>query len=75
MVDVVPVDVSEERVGHDLLRISRSRAKAHLGLAGEQLLKDGDTIAGHVNWVERFVGENGVVDFIFVFSTEGRLLK
>ena len=75
VVDVVPVDVPKESMGHDLLRVRGARAKAQFGLAGEQFLEDGDGVAGHVDGVEGLVGENGVVDFVFVFAAEGGLLE
>lgn len=75
VVDVVPVDVPEESMRHDFLGIRWSRTKTQLRLTGEQLLKDRNRVARHVNWVQRLISENGVVDFIFVFTTEGRLLK
>jgi hypothetical protein len=75
VVDVIPVDVPEESVGHDFLGVGRSRSKSHFRLAGEQLLEDGHGVAGHVNGVKRLIGENGVVYFVFVFTAEGRLLK
>ena len=70
MVDVIPVDVSEEGMGHDLLCVSRTGSQTHLGLAGKQLLKNRDRVARHVDGVEGLVGENGVVDFVFIFTTE-----
>jgi hypothetical protein len=42
---------------------------------GQQFLQNGDGVAGHVDRVERLVGENGVVDLVFVFAAEGRLLE
>jgi len=75
VVDVVPVDVPKESMGHDFLRVGGAGPKSHLGLAGEQFLENGDGVARHVDWVEWLVGEDGVVDFVFVFATEGRLLE
>jgi hypothetical protein len=75
VVYVVPVDVSEEGVAHDFLGVCRARAEPEFGLAREQFLEDGDGVAGHVNGVERLISENGVVDFVFVFATERRLLE
>lgn len=28
-----------------------------------------------MDWIKGLVGENGVVDFVFVFAAEGRLLQ
>lgn len=39
VIDIVPVDVSEEGVAHNLLRISRATAQAELGFSGEELLQ------------------------------------
>lgn len=75
MVNVVPVDVAEERLRHHLLSVCRSAAQPLIGLACEQLLQDGDTVAGHVDRVEGLVSENGVVDFVLVLTTEGGLLQ
>lgn len=55
--------------------IVRSGTQTKLRFPGKELLKDGDGVAGHVDGVEGFVGENGVVNFVFVFTTEGRLLE
>lgn len=62
-------------MAHDLLRVRGAGAQPHFRLAGQQLLEDRDGVAGHVNGVERFVGEDGVVDFVFVFAAEGGLLE
>jgi hypothetical protein len=75
VVNIIPVDVPEERMGHDFLSVGRSRSQSHLRLTSEQLLEDGNRIAGHVDGVERLIGENGVVNFVFVFTAEGRLLE
>lgn len=75
LVNFVPIDVPEVSVRHDFLRVGGTRSKSHFRLAGEQLLKNGDRVARHVNGVEWFVGENSIVDFVFVLSTERRLLE
>lgn len=75
MVNIVPVDVSEEWLAHDFLGIGWSASKSLIRLSGQQLLEDRDGISRHVNWVERLVGKNGVVDFVFVFTAERRLLE
>lgn len=75
MINVVPVDVPEEGMGHDFLGIGGTGAKAHFGLAGKELLENRDGVAGHVNGVEGLVGENGVVNLVFVFAAEGGLLE
>ena len=62
-------------MAHNLLCVRRARAKPVHRLTGEQFLQDGDRVTRHVDWVERFVGEDGVVDFVFVFAAEGRLLE
>jgi hypothetical protein len=75
VVDVIPVDVPEERMGHDFLRVGRSRSQSHLRLTSEQLLEDGHGVAGHVDGVERLIGENGIVNLVLVLTTEGGLLE
>ena len=56
MIDIIPVDVPEEGVAHDLLGVGDAGAEADLGFAGEQFLQDGDRVARHVDGVEGFVG-------------------
>ena len=73
--NVVPVDVAEEGVAHDFLRVRRARPQPQLGLPHQELLEDRDRIPRHVDRVERFVGQDGVVDFVFVFASEGGLLQ
>lgn len=75
MVDIIPIDVSEEGVRHDLLGIGWTGAKAKLGFTGQQLLQNRDRIPRHMNGVKWLIRKNGVVDFIFIFTTERRLLK
>lgn len=75
MVDVIPVDVPEECMGHDFLGIGRTRAQSQLGLTSKQFLQDRDRVAGHVDGIQRLVGENGVIDFVLILTTEGGLLK
>lgn len=75
MVEIFPVHVSEEWLAHDFLSIRWSTSKTLLWLARQELLQNGYRVAGHVNWIERFVGENSVVDLVLIFSTERRLLK
>lgn len=75
VVHVVPVDVAEEGLAHDLLRIRRPASQALVGFAGEQLLENRDGVAGHVDGVQGLVCEDGVVDLVFVFAAERRLLE
>ncbi len=75
VVHIVPVDVPEERVAHDLLRVGGPGAEPHVGLAREQLLQDRDRVARHVDRVERLVREDGVVDLVLVLAAERRLLQ
>lgn len=75
MVDIVPVDVPEERVRHDLLSIRRARSKTQLWLTSEQFLEDGDGVSRHMDWIKWLVGKNRIVDLIFILSTERRLLE
>lgn len=75
MVDVVPVDVAEECMGHDFLGVRGSGSKSQLRLTSEQLLKNGNGVSRHVNRVQRLIRKNSVVYFVFIFTTEGRLLK
>lgn len=75
MVNVIPVDVPKEGMGHNLLCVRGAGTESHFGLAREQLLEDRDGVTGHVDGVEGLIGENGVVDFVFIFSAEGGLLE
>lgn len=75
VVDVVPVDVAEEGLAHDLLRVGRAASKSLVGFSGEEFLKNGNGIPRHVNRVEGFISQNGVVNLVFVFTSEGRLLQ
>lgn len=75
VIDVFPVDVPEEGMAHDLLGISWARSKAQLGFTSKELLENGYRVLGHMNGVERFIGQNGIVDFVLVLTTEGRLLE
>ena len=38
VIDIIPVDVLKERMGHDLFRISRTRAKTMFGFSCEELM-------------------------------------
>ena len=67
-------------LSRDGRRAKRPRAAgvalpALVRFARQQLLQDRDGVAWHVNGVEGLVGENGVVDFVLVLATEGRLLQ
>lgn len=75
MVDIVPIDIPEEGMGHDLLGIRWPRAKSELRLASKKLLKNGHRVPRHVDGIERLIGQNSIVDFVFIFTTEGRLLQ
>lgn len=75
MVDVIPVDLLEEGLVHDLLGIRWTTTKTSFGLAGEELLQYGDGVARHVDRVEGLISQNSVVDFFFIFTAEGRLLE
>lgn len=75
MINIVPIDIPEKSVRHDFLGVGGAAAETQLGFAGEKLLQDRDAVARHVDWVEGLVGENGVVDLVFVFAAERRLLE
>ena len=75
VVDVIPVNLLEEGLIHDLLGIRWTATKAGFRLAGEELLQDGDGVARHVDGVKGLVSQNSVVDFFFVFAAEWRLLE
>lgn len=62
-------------MAHNLLCVGGAGPEPNLGLAGQEFLQDGDGVAGHVDGVEGLVGEDGVVDFVFVFAAERRLLQ
>ena len=38
MVDIIPIDVPEERLAHNFLSVGRSTAQSLVGLTGQQLL-------------------------------------
>ena len=42
VIDIIPVDVSEEWLAHDFLCISRSTSKTLVGFSREKLLQDRD---------------------------------
>lgn len=75
MIDIVPVNVAEESMAHDFLGVGDAGTETDFRFAGEKFLEDGDGVAGHVDGVEGLVGEDGVVDFVFVFAAEGGLLE
>lgn len=75
MINIIPVDILEESLAHDLLGVGGTRPKTLVRIARQKLLQDGDRIAGHVDRVQGLVGENGVVDLVLVFAAEGRLLE
>lgn len=75
MVDVVPVDVAEECMGHDFLSIRGTGAQSQLRLTSEKFLKDGNGVSRHMNRIQGLIRKDSVVDFVFIFTTEGRLLK
>jgi hypothetical protein len=75
VVDVIPVNIPEESMRHDFLSVRRTGSKSQIGLAGEELLENGYRVAGHMDGVERLVSENGVVDFVLIFASEGGLLE
>jgi len=75
VIDIVPRNVPKEGVAHNLLRVGRAGSESQFRLAGKELLENRDGISWHVDRVERLIGENGVVDFVFVFTAEGRLLE
>ena len=74
-IDLLPIDIPEEGVAHDFLGICRAAAQAICGFASEEFLEDGDGVVGHVDGVKGLVGEDGVVDLVFVFAAEGGLLE
>lgn len=74
-VDVHPIDSFEECMAHDFLRVCRSTSQSQLRLACEELLKYRDRVARHVNRVERFIGQDGIVDLVLVLAAERRLLE
>lgn len=75
MINILPIDVLEERMRHDLLRIRGSGSQSEFWFSREEFLQDGDAVSWHVDGVEGFVGEDGVVDFVFVFAAEWGLLE
>lgn len=75
MIDIVPVDVAEEWLAHDLLRISGAASQSLVRFTDEQFLQDRHRVPRHVNRVERLVRQNSVINFVLVFTSEWRLLQ
>lgn len=75
MIDIVPVDVPEERLAHDLLRIGRAASQSLVRFTDEQLLQDRNRVPRHVNRVERLVRQDSVINLVFVFTSEWGLLQ
>lgn len=75
MVHIIPVNIPKKRLIHNLLRIRWATSQTLVRLTSEQFLEDGNRVAWHVDWVKGLVGENGVVNFVFIFAAEGRLLQ
>jgi hypothetical protein len=71
MIHVIPIDISKKWLAHYLLRVGRAATEPHIRLTSQQLLENGDGIARHMNRIQRFVGENSVIDLIFILATEG----
>lgn len=70
MVDIIPSNGAEEGLAHDFLRIRWATAKSLIWLPSEELLKNRDRVARHVDRVQRLVRENGVINFLLVFTSE-----
>lgn len=75
MINVVPINVAEERMTHDLLSISRPTTQAKLWFPSEKLLKNGNGVARHMNRIQRLISQDGIINLIFVLSTERGLLQ
>lgn len=75
VVDVLPVDVPKERLAHHLLCVGWAAAQTLVGLPRQQLLQNRHRVPRHVDRIERLVGENGVINFVLVLSSERGLLK
>lgn len=75
VVNVIPVNVAEEGLVHDFLGIRRSTSKTLIRLSGEELLQNRHRIPRHVDRIQRLIGENSVVNLVFVFTSERRLLQ
>jgi hypothetical protein len=71
MIYVFPIDISEKWLAHYLLRVGRAAAESHIGLTSQQLLENGNGIARHMDRIQRFISENGVIDLVFILATEG----
>lgn len=75
VVDIIPVDIPEEGMGHDFLSIRGTRAESELRFASEQLLENGNRVAWHVDRIKWLVRKNSVVDLVFILTAEWGLLK
>lgn len=51
VVDIVPVDISEERLAHDFLGIRRSTSETLIWFSGQELLEDCYGVSRHVDWI------------------------
>lgn len=75
LIHILPIHPPEEGMTHDFLRVCRSGAESMCWFTSEQLLQNGNGVAWHMDRVEWFVGQDGVVDFILIFTAEGGLLE
>jgi len=75
MIYVVPVNIPEERLVHDLLSVGWPATKTSFRLAGQKLLQHGNRVAWHVDRIKRLIRKNRIVDFVLVLTTEWRLLE
>lgn len=75
VVDIIPVDISEEGLAHHFLRICRAAPQSLIRLAGQEFLQNGHGIPGHVDRVQRFISKDGIVDFVLILASEWRLLQ
>lgn len=48
---VFPVDVAEEWLAHDFLRVGGTRAETLVRFASQEFLEDRNRVARHVDWV------------------------
>lgn len=51
MIDVIPIDISEESMTHDLLCVGRAGTQSMFGFASQELLKDRYRVPRHMDGI------------------------
>ena len=75
VVYIIPIDISKKWLAHDFLRISWSTPKTLIWFSGEEFLQYRNRVARHMDGVQWFIGQNSIINFVFILASEGRLLQ